>query len=103
MAFHTPVEVGKRIRLDINRSGIDEFERLRAEYHRKQQDSFFRSNTITGVTEHVVARGESLWILSLRRYDVPIWLFRQYNPEVDMHRVRVGTRVRFPVLAGNAG
>ena len=103
LAFRTPVEVGKRIKLDVSQSSTGNFERLRAEYHRQQQDTFFRHNTITGVQEHTVASGESLWILSLRRYDVPVWLFRQYNPEVDMHRVATGTRVRFPVLASNAG
>jgi len=103
LAFRTPVVVGQRIKLDLSKSTIDEFEARRADYHKQQQDAFFRRNTITGVNEHVVANGESLWILSLRRYDVPIWLFRQYNPEVDLDRVRVGTRVRFPVLASNAG
>jgi hypothetical protein len=34
----------------------------------------------------------------LRKYDVPIWLFRQYNPEVDMHKVRPGTKVQIPLL-----
>ncbi len=103
LAFRTPVEVGQRIKLDLRKSSVDDFERLRAAYHREQQDAFFRRNTITGVREHVVASGESLWILSLRRYQVPIWLFRQYNPEVDMHRVSSGTRVRFPVLVSNTG
>lgn len=103
LAFRTPVEVGRRIKVDTSKVPADDFERLRAEYHRQQQDNFFRHNTITGVREHVVARGESLWILSLRRYDVPVWLFRQYNPEIDMHRVTAGTRVQFPVLASNTG
>ena len=103
LAFRTPVEVGKRVKLDLGSASVQDFERLRSEYHRQQQDTFFRHNTITGVREHRVARGESLWILSLRRYNVPIWLFRQYNPEIDMHRVTTGTRVRFPLLAGNAG
>ena len=102
LAFRTPVRVGRRIKLDLSKSSVPEFERLRAEYHREQQDAFFRNNTITGVKEHTVANGESLWILSLRRYDVPVWLFRQYNPEVDMHNVSIGTKVRFPLLAGNA-
>ena len=103
LAFRTPVVVGQRIKLDLSKSTIDEFEARRADYHKQQQDAFFRRNTIKGVNEHVVASGESLWVLSLRQYDVPIWLFRQYNPEVDLDRVRVGTRVRFPVLASNAG
>ena len=54
---------------------------------------------ITGITEHVISRGESVWILSLREYDVPIWLFRQYNPDVDLDTVRPGMTVRFPVMA----
>ena len=43
-------------------------------------------------------RGESVWILSLRKYNVPVWLFRQYNPELDLHNVQRGTRLNFPVL-----
>ena len=101
LKFRTPVRVGRRIKLDLDQSTVADFERRRAEYHREQQDAFFRTHTISGVKEHTVANGESLWILSLRRYDVPVWLFRQYNPEVDMHRVSIGTKVRFPLLEGN--
>jgi len=101
MAFRTPVEVGKRIRLDFSKVGLDQFELLRTQYHRQQQDTFFRTHTITGVTEHVVSSGESVWILSLRTYDVPVWLFRQYNPELDMQNVKRGTRLNFPVLVEN--
>ena len=97
----TPVEVGKRITLDFSKVSSAQFESLRTQYHRQQQDTFFRSHTITGVTEHVVQRGESVWILSLREYDVPVWLFRQYNPELDLHNVRRGTRLNFPVLVEN--
>jgi membrane-bound lytic murein transglycosylase D len=99
LAFRTPVEVGKRIRLDLGTVDAKTFEDRRIAYHRAQQDGFFRENIITGVTEHVIARGESIWILALREYDVPVWLFRQYNPELDLHNVRRGTTVRFPVLA----
>ena len=99
MAFRTPVEVGKRIRLRFD--GVDRktFESLRIAYHRQLQDAFFREHVITGVAEHTIKRGESVWILSLRNFDVPIWLFRQYNPGLDPKRVRPGTQVRFPVFA----
>jgi membrane-bound lytic murein transglycosylase D len=102
LAFRTPVEVGKRIKLDFSNVSAQQFETLRSQYHRQQQDTFFRNHTITGVTEHVVRSGESVWILSLRKYDVPVWLFRQYNPELDMDNVRLGTRVNFPVLVENS-
>jgi len=97
-AFRTPVEVGKRIRLDLGTTDAKTFEDRRVAWHREQQDGFFRENIITGVTDHVIRRGESIWVLALRDYDVPVWLFRQYNPEVDLDAVTPGTSVRFPVL-----
>jgi len=100
MAFRTPVEVGQRIKLDLGTVDAKVFEDRRVAYHRSQQDGFFRKNVITGVTEHIIERGESIWILALREYNVPIWLFRQYNPEIDLASVRPGAAVRFPVLTG---
>jgi membrane-bound lytic murein transglycosylase D len=102
LAFRTPVEVGQRIKLDLGTVDAEQFENLRTTYHRQQQDTFFRNNTITGVTEHDVKRGESIWILALRQYDVPVWLFRQYNPELDLHNVHPGVRLNFPILVSNA-
>ncbi len=97
-AFRTPVEVGQRIKLEFRDVDVTTFENLRVAYHRSQQDGFFRKHIITGVREHTIRRGESVWILSLREYDVPIWLFRQYNPGLDLHRITPGITVRFPVL-----
>ena len=99
LAFRTPVEVGQRIRLDFSAVSAETFENLRTSWHRQQQDAFFRNHRISGTVEHVVRQGESVWILSLRTYDVPIWLFRQYNPELDVHNVRPGTKLSFPVLS----
>lgn len=98
-AFGSPVAVGQRIRLDFGEVDAAQFESRRVAYHRTQQDSYFREHVITGVREHLVRRGESIWVLSLREYGVPLWLFRQYNPELDLHRVRPGVKVQFPVLA----
>ena len=103
LAFRTPVEVGQRIRLDLSTVDAKAFEDRRVDYHRRQQDSFFREHVITGVSEHVIRRGESIWVLALRDYDVPVWLFRQYNPGLDLHNVRPGTTVQFPVLAAAGG
>ena len=88
-AIDLPVEVGQRIRLDLGAVDAKTFEDHRIAYHRTQQDSFFREHVITGVTDHVIRSGESIWVLALRDYDVPVWLFRQYNPGLDLHSVRI--------------
>jgi membrane-bound lytic murein transglycosylase D len=99
LAFNAPVAVGQRVRLDLNTVDAARFEERRIAYHSALQDSYFRKHVITGVIEHTIKSGESIWVLALRKYGVPIWLFRQYNPGVDMHRVRPGTKVQIPLLS----
>ena len=99
LAFRTPLAVGQRIKLDLDTVDASQFEERRIAYHRAQQDSFFRQHIITGVTEHTIKSGESIWILALRQYKVPVWLFRQYNPEVNLHKVQPGTKVQMPLLS----
>jgi membrane-bound lytic murein transglycosylase D len=99
LAFGTPVAVGDRIRLDLGTVDAKQFEERRIAYQRQQQDSFFRRHVISGVTEHTIRSGESIWIIALRQYEVPVWLFRQYNPTLDMHNVRPGIKIQIPILA----
>ena len=103
LAFRDPVEVGDRLRLVFDDIDGTEFEARRIAWHRAAQDAYFRRHVISGIREHVVAPGESVWVLALRRYDVPIWLFRQYNPGLDLHSVRPGTVLQFPVLSAADG
>ena len=49
-------------------------------------------------TQHTIRRGDSLWYLTNKKFEVPLWLLRQYNPDVDLDRVRPGAVVRFPQL-----
>jgi len=99
LAFSTPVAVGRRIKLDLNAVDAKTFEGRRVAFHSAQQDSFFREHVITGVTVHTIKAGESIWILALRKYGVPIWLFRQYNPGVDVQKVQPGTQIQIPILS----
>jgi membrane-bound lytic murein transglycosylase D len=98
LQFRTAVEVGRRIKLDLGTVDATRFEERRIAYHRQQQDGFFRRHVITGINEYTIRDGDSIWILALRKFDVPLWLFRQYNPGLDLQKVRPGTRVQFPVL-----
>ena len=97
-AFERAVVVGERIRLDVASVDRDLFEARRMAYQAERQESFFLAYQIDEIVNHVVRSGDSLWLLALREYDVPVWLLRQYNPDLDLDRVMPGTVVRFPRL-----
>lgn len=98
MPFSQAVVIGRR--LELNFSVVDRatFEQRRIEYQRQTQEAFFLAYQITDTREHVVRTGESLFILALRTYRVPVWLVRQFNPDLDLDRVAPGTIVKFPEL-----
>lgn len=98
LAFRTPVAVGQRIKIDMVKVDAASFEQRRIAYHRTQQDNYFEQYVITGTREHTIRSGESIWVVALRQYDVPLWLFRQYNPTLNLHQVRPGTKVQIPLL-----
>jgi membrane-bound lytic murein transglycosylase D len=98
LAFEQAVVVGTRIKLDFAKVDPDEFEARRMAYQAERQESFFLAYQIDEIVNHTVHSGESLWLLALRQYDVPVWLLRQYNPNIDLDHVMPGTIVRFPRL-----
>jgi len=96
MRFRTPVVVGQRLKLDFRKVPMVEFEKQRLEYHKSLQETYFEKFQITGTDKHKVRRGESLWKLAKRKYKIPIWLLRQYNPDLAFKKVKAGMYITFP-------
>jgi len=99
MRYGKPVVVGRRLELDFSKVDVAVFESRRRAFHRELQEAFFARRHITGTTRHVVKTGDSLWELSEVRYNVPVWLLRQYNPDLDLRRIRPGHTLVVPLIA----
>jgi membrane-bound lytic murein transglycosylase D len=98
MRYGTPLAIGARLRVDFPRVTPEVFEARRAEHHRALQGEFFERYAIDGTKTHVVRRGDSIWQLAERSYNVPIWLVRQYNPDVDFADLHAGEEITIPHL-----
>ncbi len=98
MPFREPVVIGRRLTLDFSQVQPGVFEARRITYQQQTQEAFFQAYLVTGVEDHVVRLGESLWELALGDFQVPVWLVRQYNPDLDLDRVAPDMVVKFPVL-----
>jgi membrane-bound lytic murein transglycosylase D len=98
MSLATPVVVGRKVKLDFSKVTPDQFEARRVEYHRALQEAFFTQFRIKGTSEHTIKRGESVWVLAQQRYNIPIWLLRQYNPDLDLGSLQPGARLVIPLV-----
>lgn len=98
MRFGTPLVIGRTKKLDFSRVTPEVFEQRRLEYHRDLQEEFFAAWMVTGTTSHVISRGDSLWYLANKKFEVPLWLLRQYNPDLDFGALPAGTPLVIPLI-----
>lgn len=98
MSMATPVVVGRKLKLDFTKVTPDEFEAKRVAYHKQLQEEFFTQFRITGDETHVIKPGESVWVLAQQRFNIPIWLLRQYNPDLDLGAVKPGAKLIVPTV-----
>lgn len=98
MVYGDPVIVGKRLSLDFSKINTAEFERKRREFHSTLQQEFFSNYRIQGVEQYQIKRNDNIGTIARNRYSTPIWLLRQYNPELDFNRIQIGQQVVFPLL-----
>ena len=93
-----PVVIGRTAKLDFSHVTPEVFEQRRLQYHLALQEAFFEAYVVSGTEAHVLKKGESLWYLAKEKFEVPLWLLRQYNPDLDFGSLRAGTRMVVPVV-----
>ena len=103
MRYREPVVIGHGLKLDFGRVTPEEFESRRLEYHQSIQNEFFEAFTVVETQEHTLRSGESLWYLANRKFRVPVWLLRQYNPDLDFAALHAGTSMVVPIVEPRAG
>ncbi|MGE0114722.1 MAG: LysM peptidoglycan-binding domain-containing protein [Steroidobacteraceae bacterium] len=103
MSVNTPMRIGRTLKLDFSQVPVAKFEARRRSYHQQMQEAFFAQYRIVGSDTHVLKKGESIWVLSQKTYNVPVWLLRQYNPDMDLSDVRPGTKLVIPRIQAGEG
>jgi membrane-bound lytic murein transglycosylase D len=98
MRYSTPLVIGRTKKLDFSRVTPEVFVQRRLAYHRDMQEEFYEAFVVTGTSTHVLRRGDSIWYLANRKYEVPIWLLRQYNPDLDFGGLPAGAQMVIPVV-----
>jgi membrane-bound lytic murein transglycosylase D len=98
MSTRQPVVMGERLRLDFSKVSPEQFELRRRQFHLQQQREFFRQYRIQNVDQYQIAANDNIANLARQKYSVPMWLLRQYNPQLNFRQVQIGQTVVFPLL-----
>lgn len=87
--------LGRRLKIEL--VGVDPagFETRRVEYHRGLEAAYFERHRIVGTERYRLRAGETVWMLT-RRDQIPVWLLRQYNPDLNFSVAKPGAEIVLP-------
>lgn len=93
------IEVGKKLQMNFSNVDKTKFVHRRENYHIARQNEYFDNHVIAGACTHKVGRGDSLWDIANKTYNVPFWLLRQYNPDITLKSVLSrGQELQIPLV-----
>jgi membrane-bound lytic murein transglycosylase D len=74
----------------------------RQQHHRLYQgfndESVFRVIRVGELQRYRVQPGDSYWTLCREKFDLPLWLLRHYNTEVDLADLRIHQSLTIPAI-----
>ena len=98
MNYRDQIFIGKKILLEFNQISIADFEATRRDYHANLQRDFFDTHQIKGSEEYEIKLNDNINRLAQNTYSAPLWLVRQYNPDLNFNRIRIGQKISFPLI-----
>lgn len=99
LAYWEPIHVGQAIWLTFEKVTPEEFHRRRLEYHKGIEEDFYSRFYVEGLTSYKVKRGENIWVICNKRFEIPYWLVKKYNPDLDLTNLMAGQEILIPVVA----
>ena len=95
--YGTVLRIHQEVKIPLDRIPKKRFEEARFEYHQKIQEDFFSAFRVDAVKTYRVKNGDNLWTLCNEVFKTPLWLIKQYNPEVDFGDLRWSQKLVIPV------
>lgn len=97
-SYGQAIELGQPLWLTFEMVTPEEFHRRRVEYHQGIEEDFYRNFTVEGEKLHRVRRGESIWVLCNRTFEIPYWLLKKYNQNQDLLNLAAGNEIVVPIV-----
>lgn len=88
----------QKVKIPLDQISAQGFEQNRFEYHKRLQEDFFAAYQISSLQPYRIQPGDSYWTLCQEKFDIPMWLLRHCNPEIDFARLRIHQRLMVPAV-----
>ena len=98
LPYGSTLRLHQKVKIPLDKVSKAQFEELRFEYHKKIQEDFFNFYEIEAFQIYRLEKGDNIWTLCNDTFDLPVWLIKKYNPDVDFNDLRWSQKIMVPVI-----
>ena len=99
--YGQPLHLSQQIKIPLDRVTKEDFEEKRFEFHQELAEDFFATYRVEKVLTYSVKRGDNIWNISHQEFEVPLWLIKSYNADVDFSALIPSQKLLIPVVEKN--
>jgi membrane-bound lytic murein transglycosylase D len=92
------IHMDQQLKIPLHRVTKVEFEEKRFEYHKELVEDFFAAYRVDSIQTYSIKRGDNIWTLSREEFEVPLWLIKKYNTDVDFYKLMPSQELLIPVV-----
>ncbi len=74
------------------------FEEKRFDFHLETEEDFFSAYKIVGVHIYTVKKGDTVWDICRKKFDLPLWLLKKYNSRLDFSSLQSSQQLTIPIV-----
>lgn len=97
-SYARKIHLDQQIKIPLHRATREEFEEKRYEYHKEMTEDFFASYRVEKVEVYTIKRGDNIWTLCREEFDVPLWLIRRFNADIDFSALIPQQKLKIPII-----
>ena len=100
-SYGSVIRLDQQIKIPLFRVSKEEFEEKRFEYHKELTEDFFETFRVEKIEVYYIKKGDNIWKLSRDEFEVPLWLIRRCNANLDLHALVPAQQILIPVIEKN--
>jgi membrane-bound lytic murein transglycosylase D len=92
------IHINQPIKIPLHKVTKDEFEEKRFEYHKELVEDFFATYRVEKILTYYIRPGDNIWTLSREEFEIPLWLIKKYNADIDFNALMPSQKLNIPVV-----
>ena len=92
------IHIGQKVEIPFGKITQEQFEEKRYEYHKEIEEDFLAVYSVQKCRIYRIERGDNIWDLCWKEFDLPFWLLKKYNADMDFRQLVPSEKLFVPVV-----